>query len=510
MDYVFLLDSDDRRRFLQLAGRVLGCSYICTWCPAANQLISMEGWHHEEDNNVPGSSSGIMSLRLFDAYRRSICSILRGCIPGLTFSSGFNYLEIKDADVMSLAALNEQRQFYQKAGIKTIMFLGSGKGEVELGMATPPNATNMEMSIHQVFSKNFIQQSQLREGSLIQLTPNPDTSHLSSSSSSLRSRSLSIGSPESLVFQDPTSRYCGNEAVTRAMLAVICKASPSSPPPKLLYHQLLQQQQQQQQQQHQQQHQGYRSKSGFMVYDRNLAQELEKSVSNKLGGGQKMIKAGIEILRRVSAMRMEAQLQEQSRPTNNQLHHMISERKRREKLNEYFHALRLLLPPGSKKDKASVLANTKNYLTSLKAQIKELEERNQMLEPMRQLIEEGIGESKEKVEVRIIRTAESAPEGSQFINFKLVIIVREQCEMMNLVVHLLECLKERGITNLVAMETSTASQAGAIFARINVGLQVKASDWDEESFTEAAKGAVNDVLHVDDNKGDDDRSLNIL
>ncbi|KAG6535838.1 hypothetical protein ZIOFF_000867 [Zingiber officinale] len=345
MDYVFLLDSDDRRRFLQLAGRVLGCSYICTWCPAANQLISMEGWHHEEDNNVPGSSSGIMSLRLFDAYRRSICSILRGCIPGLTFSSGFNYLEIKDADVMSLAALNEQRQFYQKAGIKTIMFLGSGKGEVELGMATPPNA-------------------------------------------------------------------------------------------------------------------GYRSKSGFMVYDRNLAQELEKSVSNKLGGGQKMIKAGIEILRR--------------------------------------------------KDKASVLANTKNYLTSLKAQIKELEERNQMLEPMRQLIEEGIGESKEKVEVRIIRTAESAPEGSQFINFKLVIIVREQCEMMNLVVHLLECLKERGITNLVAMETSTASQAGAIFARINVGLQVKASDWDEESFTEAAKGAVNDVLHVDDNKGDDDRSLNIL
>lgn len=61
-----------------------------------------------------------------------------------------------------------------------------------------------------------------------------------------------------------------------------------------------------------------------------------------------MIKAGIEILRRVSAMRMEAQVQEQYRPTSNQLHHMISERKRREKLNEYFHALRLLLPPGSK------------------------------------------------------------------------------------------------------------------------------------------------------------------
>ncbi|XP_074569181.1 putative transcription factor bHLH041 [Curcuma longa] len=494
MDCVFLLGSDDRRRFLQLAGRVLGCSYICTWCPAANQLISTEGWHPEEDNNTPGSSSGIMSLRLFAAYRRSICSILRGCIPGLTFSSGLNYLEIKDADVMSLAALNEQRQFYQKAGIKTILFWGSGRGEVELGMATPPN-TNMEMSVRQVFSKHFIQQFQLREGSLIRLTPNPDTSHLSSSPSSLRSRSLSIGSPESLLFQAPTSRYRDDEAATRAMISVISKASSSSPPPRLLYHQLLQQQQQQQR------HQGYRS-TGFKVYDRNLAQELEKSVSNKLGGGQRMIKAGIEILRRVSAMRMEAQVQEQYRPTSNQLHHMISERKRREKLNEYFHALRLLLPPGSKKDKASVLANTKNYLTSLKAQIKELEERNQMLEPMRQL-EEGIGESKEIVEVRIIRSAESPSEGSQFINFKLVIIVREQCEMMNLVVRVLECLKERGITKLVAMEASTPSQTGAIFRRVNVGLQVKASDWDEESFTETAKRAVNAVLQVDDNKGDD-------
>lgn len=35
-------------------------------------------------------------------------------------------------------------------------------------------------------------------------------------------------------------------------------------------------------------------------------------------------------------------------PTATQLHHMISERKRREKLNESFQALRSLLPPGTK------------------------------------------------------------------------------------------------------------------------------------------------------------------
>jgi hypothetical protein len=34
--------------------------------------------------------------------------------------------------------------------------------------------------------------------------------------------------------------------------------------------------------------------------------------------------------------------------SGNQLQHMISERKRREKLNDSFHALRTVLPPGSK------------------------------------------------------------------------------------------------------------------------------------------------------------------
>jgi hypothetical protein len=35
-------------------------------------------------------------------------------------------------------------------------------------------------------------------------------------------------------------------------------------------------------------------------------------------------------------------------PTSSQLHHMISERRRRERLNESFETLRALLPPGSK------------------------------------------------------------------------------------------------------------------------------------------------------------------
>ncbi|KAG6491669.1 hypothetical protein ZIOFF_046605 [Zingiber officinale] len=374
MDYFFLLGSHDRRWFLQLAGSVLGCAYICTWCPAANQLISMEGWQREEDNSInPSSSSGIVSSRLFAAYRRSLCSIQRGCIPGLAFASGLNYLEIKDADIMNLAALNEQRQFYQM---------------------------NMEMSIQQVFSKIFIQKSLLKEEDcLIQLTPNHEKSHHSSSSSSLRSRSLSIGSHESLLFEAPASRYCeDNKAMTRAMLAVISSAPSSSSQPQ----------------------QGY-PPTAFMVYHRNNLDKSESS--NNLGGGQRMIKAGIEILRR--------------------------------------------------KDKASVLADTKNYLNSLRAQIEELEERNQMLELM-QFVEGEIGESDEKVEVRVIRASESASRASQFINLEVVVIVREECEMMNLVVRLLEWLKQREATHLVAMEARTAPQStGAILRRVGVGLQLK-------------------------------------
>ena len=50
----------------------------------------------------------------------------------------------------------------------------------------------------------------------------------------------------------------------------------------------------------------------------------------------------------LNIMRMRERIQATSRPSNTQLHHMISERRRREKLNENFQALRALLPPGTK------------------------------------------------------------------------------------------------------------------------------------------------------------------
>ncbi|XP_052140537.1 putative transcription factor bHLH041 [Oryza glaberrima] len=65
---------------------------------------------------------------------------------------------------------------------------------------------------------------------------------------------------------------------------------------------------------------------------------------------------------------------------NNQLQHTMSERKRREKLNDSFVALKAVLPPGSKKDKTSILNRAREYVKSLESKLSELEEKNRELE----------------------------------------------------------------------------------------------------------------------------------
>ena len=65
---------------------------------------------------------------------------------------------------------------------------------------------------------------------------------------------------------------------------------------------------------------------------------------------QTMLKRAIAYFKGLNYRRMqeEVTLQGSTRPTSTQLHHMISERRRREKINESFQALRSLLPQGTK------------------------------------------------------------------------------------------------------------------------------------------------------------------
>lgn len=62
-----------------------------------------------------------------------------------------------------------------------------------------------------------------------------------------------------------------------------------------------------------------------------------------------MLKLAVEFIKTASGlMRGQERNQIGSRSASNQLQHMIKERKRRERLNQNFEALRSLLPPGSK------------------------------------------------------------------------------------------------------------------------------------------------------------------
>lgn len=62
---------------------------------------------------------------------------------------------------------------------------------------------------------------------------------------------------------------------------------------------------------------------------------------------QNMLKRSFSFLRTLNALRTQQQTQP-GRTSSTQLHHMIAERRRREKINESFQTLRSLLPPGTK------------------------------------------------------------------------------------------------------------------------------------------------------------------
>ncbi|KAL5223199.1 hypothetical protein ABZP36_027912, partial [Zizania latifolia] len=106
--------------------------------------------------------------------------------------------------------------------------------------------------------------------------------------------------------------------------------------------------------------------------------------------GQRMFKAAMSALAKMNmAMRYSRQYYNQQAvsaaeaepaPAGNQLQHMISERKRREKLNDSFVALKAVLPPGRKKDKTSILIRAREYVKSLESKLTELEEKNRALE----------------------------------------------------------------------------------------------------------------------------------
>uniref|UniRef100_A0ACD5VV74 Uncharacterized protein n=1 Tax=Avena sativa TaxID=4498 RepID=A0ACD5VV74_AVESA len=244
--------------------------------------------------------------------------------------------------------------------------------------------------------------------------------------------------------------------------------------------------------------------SAFRRYDRHLAprQRLTKPASC----GQRMFKTAMSVLDKMhTAMRYSQQQQQQqyyyqqqqqqqalaAEPTGNQLQHMISERKRREKLNDSFHGLRTVLPPGSKKDKTSILIIAREYVKSLKSKVCELEEKNQELQAQLALrptsgaaAEE---ESGDKVEIEI-----SAAEGDESGEVCTVnISTPARGNTTNVVLRTLECLKDQVGEDVHLVSMSTGDDGRRHRASLTLHLKsATGAKWEEKAVREAVTKAV--------------------
>ncbi|AQK90904.1 Putative HLH DNA-binding domain superfamily protein [Zea mays] len=237
--------------------------------------------------------------------------------------------------------------------------------------------------------------------------------------------------------------------------------------------------------------------------------------------GQRMFKTAMSVLSKMHVAARYSQQQyyyqaaaaaeaAQPPPSVNQLQHMFSERKRREKLNDSFHALKAALPPGAKKDKTSILIRARDYVRSLEAKVAELEEKNKSLESRLTRRTDGSSDDDDngsgettKVEVEITRTA-----NEELCTVKIEVrsppaAAASPCNRTDVVVRTLQCLKEQigdGVS-LVAMSTSGGAEPAATgvknaFPRAVLTMQIKSpgTDWEEQPVKDAVAKVVADAL----------------
>ncbi|XP_009621466.1 putative transcription factor bHLH041 [Nicotiana tomentosiformis] len=203
---------------------------------------------------------------------------------------------------------------------------------------------------------------------------------------------------------------------------------------------------------------------------------------------QNMLNRSITFFNNLYLMRRQEQIQVKS----TQVHHMISERRRREKLNENFQQLRSLLPPGTKKDKASVLAATTENIISLKAQVEELSKRNEILEAQLLKKKEAseFSSGSGKLVVQIINISESTSEARIV---ELQVIVKGKCSKLDLVIRLLEFLKMADNVSIGSVEANTRMVQSCPVTLVTLRLRIQGDEWDESAFLEAAKKVAGDM-----------------
>ncbi|CAL0304781.1 unnamed protein product [Lupinus luteus] len=388
--------------------------------------------------------------------------------------------------------------------------MGCNKEEIELGFSNM-SQDDIQTTLRSLFPEEFCRQTQ----------PIIDPNQPSSSSSSLRS--LSTGSPEysSLIFNihgtsQPnfpetlggliTTMPLVSSNITSSIHQQVTQIIPSSthqlPTPeneqdaimRAILHVLTSPTSSTSHQNQTHQNLPYtnpQTSSAFKSYRPSLGpNNMSSPVSNFRR--QSMMNRSFVFFRNLSRMREHIQA---THSTSTQVHHMISERRRREKLNENFHALRSLLPPGTKKDKASILTSAKETLKSLMVEIEKLSLRNQELVSLVPTKESSTQEaeasfsSNERLNVRVSHVPQSSSSEERTV--ELQVNLRGQVSQVDILISLLEFLKQTQNLSLISME---ATQGNALH-QLNFTLRiVEGSEWDKSSFQEAVRRVVSDLI----------------
>nr|UFA45712.1 bHLH15 [Pinus massoniana] len=483
----------------------LGWTYIALWSLDQNtpELACKDGWFNPEMET--GSSTGqSLGQTLFNLYKLSRFALDAG-VPGLAWNQP-PYVWLTANELLQFSSDESQQEFYRVAHIQTAVFIPCSSGVVELG------TTNLVQAD---------EQNKLRISSLLRslmVSPNisvtiampmPGTSISTSSCSSLPSRSIDSPESSSLVsylqyptitttdqmnippdthqYSMSTSELAGgfyphpssghlisdHDQETTLVYQLGSNTQQISVPGLLLFPQTSQAS-------------GFpaaSSATNMMPSAFGMWRPPSNMVTPRIVEGQYKLKRCLSILRNIHAERLaQVSMSGSQRPpggtvSSSQVHHMISERRRRERLKESFEALRSFFPRGGRKDKASILGYTREYLTSLKSRVEQLEERNKQLESelkkfmSRAQSQEGAGTSIAQQQYgststegndSAVRVTLSKIEGSTSTStsasdeMRLVVVVENPTNTIDLLIALLKSLREMGVP-LISMATSTTN-----------------------------------------------------
>ena len=138
-----------------------------------------------------------------------------------------------------------------------------------------------------------------------------------------------------------------------------------------------------------------------------------------------------------------------------------------------------------------MLMNAASYLKTLEAQVSELEEKNTKLEryvPREDGATGGTTPAHRRAKVHIARV----PSDEQQVSLTVMVMV--ECDIVDLVLHVLERLRWMSGVSVLSVDADTYSSQALLKALANIKLHIVDGDcWNEALFHEAMTKAVHDA-----------------